>query len=135
MPTYKNSINFCYCNIGGLNTHHVNKLNDENFLREIHDYDVIILAETHVGYNTTIVTEQFDYFPVCRNISTNGRYYGGLAILRKKWLKDHIRIMQTACKNYQWLQFDKSPIRPIFMCGMHSPSQLDLYKTTQLWYY
>jgi hypothetical protein len=43
--------------------------------------------------------------------------------------------MQTACKNYQWLQFDKSPIRPIFMCGMHSPSQLDLYKTTQLWYY
>ena len=107
MAIYKNAINFCYWNIGGLFTKNINKTNDTHFLKEIQDYDIVILAETHVGYDTSVVIENFNYFPVCRDISTNGRYYGGLAILRKNSLKEHIKILPSTCKDYQWLKFDK----------------------------
>lgn len=60
MSTYTNYINFWYWNVGGLNTHHVNKLNDKNVLRVTNDNGVVILAEPHVGYNTTIFTVHFD---------------------------------------------------------------------------
>jgi len=74
MTVYKNSINFCYWNIGGLYTHNTNKSDDVHFIKEIQNYDIVILAETHIGYNTPVVIENFNYFPVCRDMATNGRY-------------------------------------------------------------
>ena len=82
MTIYNNSIKFCYWNIGGINEHGTNKLDDHFFIKEIQEYDVVILAETHIGYNIPVIIEHFTYFPVCRDISSNGRYYGGLAILK-----------------------------------------------------
>ena len=60
--------------------------------KEIKEYDVVILAEAHIGYNIPVFIEHFTYFPVCRDVSSNGRYYGGLAILREKELKEHVKI-------------------------------------------
>ena len=124
MTIYKNSINFCYWNIGGLNTHNTSKLTDHSFIKAIQEYDVVILAETHIGYNTPVFIEKFNYFPVCRDISSNGRYYGGLAILRKKELKDHIKILPTECKDYQWLKFDKKYFHlqsDLYLCALYFP--------------
>lgn len=81
MTIYKNSIKCCYWNIGGLIVHGTNKLDDLFFIQEIQEYDVVILAETHIGYSTPVSVEQFNCFSVCRDISSNGRYYGGLTIL------------------------------------------------------
>lgn len=78
-----------------------NKLDDLFFIKEIQEYDVVILAETRIGYSIPVFVEQFNCFSVCRDITSNGRYYGGLAILRRKEFKDHIKILPTTCKDYQ----------------------------------
>lgn len=56
-------------------------------LSKKYSYDIVILAETHIGFDTPVIIENFNYFPVCRDMATNGRYYGGLAIFRKKYAK------------------------------------------------
>ena len=62
------------------------------FIKEIQEFDVVILAETHIGYDIPVFIEHFTYFPLCRDVSSNGRYYVGLAILRKTELKEHVKI-------------------------------------------
>lgn len=90
---YKNSIKICCWNIGGIFTQGENKLNDKLFLKEIKDYDLIILSETHVGYNTYLFIDGFTYFPVCRDMSANGRFYGGIGIFRRNCIKEHIKLL------------------------------------------
>lgn len=70
-------LRFCFWNVGGLH----DKLEDDLFLSEIKQHDIVMLAETHVGYDKRVSVEGFHYFPVCRARSANNRYYGGLAIL------------------------------------------------------
>ena len=70
-------LRFCFWNIGGLHY----KMEDESFLSNIKHYDIVLLAETHIGYDKNVAIEGFHYFPICRAKSANGRYYGGLAIL------------------------------------------------------
>lgn len=130
MSNYENSIKLCYWNIGGLNVHGTNKLNDHFYIKEIQEYDVVILAETHIGYSTPVFVEQFNCFSVCRDISSNGRYYGGLAILRRKELKDHIKILSTTCKDYQWLKFDKNHFHlqsDLYLCALYMPPANSTY--------
>lgn len=107
MKDYRNSLKFCYWNVGAVYRSDLNKLEDNEFLREIREHDLVILGETHIGYNTPDNITDYDYFPVCRNISSNGRYFGGLAILRNKSVKNHIKILQNTCKDYQWILLEK----------------------------
>ena len=51
----------------------INKINDPDFLKEL------LPSETHTGYETKILIDGFQHFPICRPISSNSRYYGGLA--------------------------------------------------------
>ena len=62
MMMYANSNKLCYWNKGGIHNHNTNKFNDDSFINEIKDYDVVILAETHVGYQTSIALENYTYF-------------------------------------------------------------------------
>ena len=72
-------LRFCFWNVGGLG----DKLEDDLFLSEVKQTDIIFLAETHIGYDKKVSVEGFHYFPVCRAKSANGRYYGGLGILTR----------------------------------------------------
>ncbi|CAG2245367.1 unnamed protein product [Mytilus edulis] len=113
------NITFCVWNIGGLISKHHDKITDPLFLQEIRNYDVVLLTETHVGYNTTVNIEGFNYYPICRPQSTNSRYYGGLGILVKYEVRKGIKILTNTCKDYQWLQFDKHYFNlntDIFLC-------------------
>ena len=103
----KNNVKICYWNIGGLNTNGINKLHDDAFIHEIQSYDIIILAETHIGYNTIVNIDGFNYFPLCRQVSANGRFYGGLGIFRRSSLKDHIKILPGPYKDFQWVKIEK----------------------------
>jgi hypothetical protein len=40
-----------------------NKLHDQNFIYQIKDFDIVLLSETHVGYETTVDVENFFYYP------------------------------------------------------------------------
>ena len=104
----KKDLKFCFWNVGGIVHGGMNKLDDDMFLSEIKAYDIILLAETHIGYNTPLSIDGYKYYPVCRPISGNGRYFGGLAIFIKQALKPHISLLVNSQKDFQWMKFDKS---------------------------
>ena len=58
----------------------MNKIDDYDSLQELQEYDVVILSETDLGYSDNLHIDGYNYFPVCRNVSSNDRYYGGLGI-------------------------------------------------------
>jgi hypothetical protein len=53
---------FCVWNVGGLISKSYNKIQDENFIKEIKDYDIVLLTETHLGYNSQINIENVKIF-------------------------------------------------------------------------
>lgn len=113
------NLTFCVWNVGGLISKYHNKITDPLFLQEIKSHDVVLLTETHVGYNTTINIDGFHYYPVCRQQSANSRYYGGLGILIKHGIRKGIKILGNTSKDYQWLKFEKSYFNlktDIFLC-------------------
>jgi hypothetical protein len=79
------------------------------FLKEIEKYDLVFLAETHVGYNTDIHTiGPFHYHGICRSISKkNNRHFGGLAILRKNEIKPYVRILKNTSPEFQWVKLER----------------------------
>ena len=76
-------------------------------LSEIKDYDIVLLTETHFGYNSKINIENFKYYPICRSKSSNARFYGGLGILIKNNLPPGVNILMNTNTDYQWLKLDK----------------------------
>lgn len=101
------NLSFCVWNVGGLISKSYNKIQDENFIKEIKDYDIVLLTETHLGYNSQINIENFKYYPICRSKSSNARFYGGLGILNKNNLRPGVKILMNTNKDYQWLKLDK----------------------------
>jgi hypothetical protein len=53
------SIKMCFWNTGGLKSKNNDKTSDPIFLKEIEKYDLIFLAETHVGYKKIIERDSF----------------------------------------------------------------------------
>lgn len=51
------NLSFCVWNVGGLIIKSYNKIQDENFIKEIKDYDIVLLRETHLDYNSQINIE------------------------------------------------------------------------------
>ena len=51
---------------------------------------IFFLSETHTGFYTHIDIEGFQHIPVCRPLSCNNRYYGGLALLKRKTIRNGI---------------------------------------------
>ena len=81
-------VSICSWNVGGLFSKTLNKVNDSDFCKELLSYDIVFLSETHTGYETRISLDGFNIFQyTCRPISSNNGYYGGLAILIRKFNK------------------------------------------------
>jgi len=94
-------LSFCVWNVGGLISKFNNKLQDNLFINEICEFDIVLLTETHLGYNTPICIGGYKYYPVCRSQSSNGRFYGGLGILLKNKIRPGVKILQNNSKDYQ----------------------------------
>jgi hypothetical protein len=60
----RNIIPFCSWNAGRLIREKGNKLHDENFIEQIKECDIVLLSETHVGYETTVDVENCFYYPL-----------------------------------------------------------------------
>ena len=69
------------------------KLNDEIFLKSMNGFDILCLQETHVSDTENFdVPENFVAIPHCRNVSGNGRYFGGMLLLIRKSLRKGVII-------------------------------------------
>jgi exonuclease III len=106
----------------------MDKTNDPIFFKSIEKYDSVFLAETHLGYNSTIKNiGPFHYHPilVCRSVTrANNRYVGGLAILRKPHVKYHVKILKNSNPDYQWIKLDKNFFgfqKDILICVLYYP--------------
>jgi hypothetical protein len=44
----------CFLNVGGLKNKEGSKLEDPFFINKINKYDIVLLAETHIGYESNI---------------------------------------------------------------------------------
>jgi hypothetical protein len=77
-----------FWNVGGLKSKDSNEFNDPIFLKEIENFDLILLAETHLGPDCPMPSLSSYYFHrICREKSNyNTRYFGGLGILIRKCL-------------------------------------------------
>jgi hypothetical protein len=110
----------------------INKTCDPLFLNSIEKYDICFLLETHVGYNSPIKNiGPFLYHPICRPITqANNRYFGGLAILRKPYLKNHVKILKNTNSDYQWIKLDKTFFgfqKDIYICVVYFPPSISSY--------
>ena len=101
-------VSICSWNVGGLFSKNINKINDPDFLKELLPYDIIFLSETHTGYETKILIDGFQHFPICRPISSNSRYYGGLALLIRNSIRNGIKILKNTSSEYQWVKLCKN---------------------------
>ena len=92
--TIHTSVNMCFWNTGGLMSKTNDKTTDPLFLKEIDKYDLVFLAETHLGYDANICNiGSFHCHTICRPASKhNKRHFGGLAILRKTEIKPYVKI-------------------------------------------
>ena len=65
------SLDMCFLNVGGLKNKEGSKLKDLFFIKKINKYDIVLLAETHIGYESNIHRVGTFYFyqickPLCR---------------------------------------------------------------------
>jgi len=109
------SVRLGYWNVNRLQSQKKNKLKDNNFLKEIGQYDVIGLAETkHTG-----VPHILDYlcYPLSRS-NTNNTVSGGLIILIKPLIRPGITFLKSTSE-YQMMLLKKSFFnfeKYVYMC-------------------
>ena len=116
---FLSNISICTWNVGGLFPANLNKITDANLLEEIIGHDIILLTETHLGKDENIVLSGYKYYPVCRPISANNRYFGGLVIFIKVTILPGIEIMKNTNLDSQWVKLDKlffNLSKHIFLC-------------------
>lgn len=123
------SLNICTWNVGGLISEQYNKLQDPNFIKEIDNFDIVLLTETHLGYETHVSIDKFIYYPFCRTKSKNNRYFGGLGVLIKADVKKGIKFMNDGTSEYQWIKLGKDFFnfkRDIYLCLIYyAPKNLN----------
>jgi hypothetical protein len=68
-------------------------------------------------------------------VSSNGRYYGGLGIFRKISIRDHIKILPSTLKDFQWIKFEKDFFHlenDIYVCAAYIPPPISSSYTKKL---
>ena len=92
----------------------------------------MFLAETHLGYDSNITNiGSFHCHLICRPVTKyNNRHFGGLAILRKPSLKQHVKILKSSIPDFQWMKLEKQFFgfdQDIFICVVYNPPEGSSY--------
>jgi hypothetical protein len=93
------------------------KSKDKAFIDQIKNFDIILLSETHIGYDTNINIEGFLYYSFCREKSNNNRFFGGILI--KKNIRKGIALLQNYSSEFHWMKLRKDYFNlknNIFLC-------------------
>ena len=130
MKHYETCLNICSWNVGGMKTNNQDKTMEKDFLEQVKNYDIVLLTETHVGYNNILNIDNFHYFPVCRQKSSNKRYFGGLGIFIKTNIRKGVTILQNSSTEFQWIKLKKDFFNfknDIFVCLTYIAPQSSQY--------
>ena len=126
------SLKMCFLNVGGLKNKEGSKLEDLFFINKINKYDIVFLAETHIGYESNIHrVGTFYFYQICRPICRpNNRYFGGLAILTKSHIRPHVKIQKNTNPDFQWIKLEKSFfgfLKDLYICLVYNPPMTSSY--------
>lgn len=126
------SIKMGFWNVGGLLSKSHNKMIDSTFLKHIEKFDIIFLAETHIGYDKKVhkIGNYYCHF-ICRTASKhNNRTFGGLAMLCKSEFKPHIKILKNTKADFQWIKLEKEFFnfeKDLYICMLYNPPEGSSY--------
>ena len=62
----RKNLRICSWNVGGLVSEDYDKSKDPAFISQIANYDLVLLTETHIGYDSQIQFDNFLFYPFCR---------------------------------------------------------------------
>ena len=80
-----------------VNNFYINKLKDDEFLKNAHGHDILCIQETHCGPRDILTSHLSDFSPTphCRSQSGNSRYFGGMMLLVRKSIRKGVKISDT----------------------------------------
>ena len=112
-------------NVGGIINRGIDKFQEPEFIKTISNFDIVFLAETHLGPNYKPPhIDSYYVHTVCRSISKNKRHFGGLAILCRAPIKKHIKILENNNPDFQWIKLEKDYFgfeKDLFICLVYYP--------------
>jgi exonuclease III len=110
MVQVKKLLKMCHWNVEGLKVNNEsNKLQDKEFIDQVKMNDIICLSETHCGEKDVIDIDGYHCFKLCRKVTKKiNRYFGGIAVLYKKELKEGIQFLTHKNDDYVWKKLSKS---------------------------
>ena len=135
----KNIINLV--NIGSWNIHglfdSINKvklckLKDEEFVKRLHDFDILCLQEIQCGPSDTVGLSVEGYLlkPFHRTISKNNRHFGGSLILVKKSVQKGVKFVRDFKGDVIWIKLEKSFFgfeKDVYFCFAYAPPSNSSY--------
>ena len=102
------------------------KLEDEEFIKKLHNLDIPCLHEIQCGQDDTqgLSVEDYNLYPFHREISKNNRHFGGSLILIKKTIKKGVKFIKDFKGDIIWLKMDKNFFglkNNILVCFTYAP--------------
>ena len=103
------------------------KLEDEDFLREIYKYDIIVLVETWlpVNQNESVHVEGFFSFSTHRKKNPRARRSsGGISVLVRTCYRKGIKFLQNEREEFLWCKLEKEYfglLEDIYLCATYIP--------------
>ena len=127
----KRIVKFGFWNIEGLSLNNDSKLENQEFINTVKQHDIFALAETHIGEEDMISVEGYNCVKLCRakNVKIN-RYFGGIAVLYKKELKNGLSFLEHRNNDYIWLKLSKEFFNfdeDLYMCVAYIPPENSNY--------
>ena len=117
----KKYLKFASFNVEGLS----NKLDDNNFKREISKHDFITLVETWLPPDEQVHFEGYTTFSLYRKMNPRAkRASGGITLLIKEHLSKGVKIVKCEDDKFLWWKLDRSFFwlcDDIFVCSVYLP--------------
>ena len=118
---------FCSWNIEGV----TKNVTDDNFIRDIKNYDFVSLVETWLPHDLNLEIDVFYSFTKSRIKHAKAkRYSGGISLLVKFDLRKGIKILDSSQEEFLWWKLEKNffKLDDIYVCSMYLPPQSSSYQ-------
>jgi hypothetical protein len=106
-------LRLCHWNVEGIHGKHGFKTDDPDFLREVLDFDIVCLTETHVTKSSTFSLAGFSNpFEGIRDKHPKApKGSGGVAILVRQSIRQRVAFLQSTSPNLIWVRLKKEFFR------------------------
>ena len=127
----KHSLHLASWNINGYKIKGFNKYEDQTFLSQLNDKDIICLIETHCPFPESINIPNFKTVNIIRpKNKRSNKISGGMSILVKTEIRPGVKYMDQCNSDFIWLKLCKNffgLIDDIYLCFMYNPPAYSSY--------